>query len=51
MIAYRILKKQPIETGIDLGRPGYEKVVVDKGIVYGNAPLVLTKENVANYTF
>ena len=52
MIAYKILKKEPIETGIDLGRPGYEKVVVDsKGIVYGNAPLVLTKDNVSDYTF
>ncbi len=50
-MAYRLLNKQAIESGIDLGRPGYEKVVLDKGTVYGNAPLVLTKDNVSKYNF
>jgi simple sugar transport system substrate-binding protein len=51
MIAYKILKGETIETGMDLGKPGYEKVAVDDGIIYGNAPLVLTKDNVDDYPF
>ena len=51
-LAYRILKKQPIKSGLDLGKPGYEKVsVINNQLVYGNAPLVLTKDNVNNYSF
>jgi simple sugar transport system substrate-binding protein len=51
MIAYRLLKGEPIQNGVDLGRPGYENIVVSNGTVYGNAPLVLTAENVGNYSF
>lgn len=51
MIAYKILKGEPIESGMNLGRPGYENVTVSNGIVYGNAPLVLTKDNVDEYPF
>ncbi len=51
-IAYRVLTKQPIESGLDLGKPGYEKInVVDNALIYGNAPLVLTKDNVNNFPF
>ena len=51
-IAYRVLTKQPIQTGLDLGKPGYDKInVVDNALIYGNAPLVLTKENVKEYSF
>ena len=32
-------------------RQGYESVTVEDGIIYGNAPLVLTKENVNDFPF
>ena len=51
MIAYKILKGEPLETGISLGKEGYESVTVEDGIIYGNAPLVLTKENVNDFPF
>lgn len=51
-IAYRILTKQPIKSGLDLGKPGYEKIdVVSNKLIYGNAPLVLNKQNVDDFTF
>lgn len=51
MIAYNLLEGKKIETGINLQKPGYESCTVENGIVYGNAPLVLTKDNVADYPF
>lgn len=51
MIAYKVLKGEPLETGISLGKEGYESVTVEDGIIYGNAPLVLTKENVNDFPF
>lgn len=52
MIAYKILKGEPIQTGMNLGKPGYESVTVtEDGVIYGNAPLVLTKDNVDQYPF
>jgi simple sugar transport system substrate-binding protein len=51
VIAYKLLKKEPITAGIDLKRPGYDKVKLENGVVYGNATLVLTKENWHDYKF
>ncbi len=51
MIAYKVLKGEAPKTGDNLGKPGYEKVTVENGVVYGNAPLVLTKDNVDQYPF
>lgn len=51
LIAYKILKGETIESGINLVKEGYEDCKVADGIIYGNAPLVLTAENVADYPF
>jgi len=50
-VAYKALKGEAIEAGIDLKRPGYEKVTIENGVIYGNATLVLTKENYQEYAF
>lgn len=42
-LAYKILNKEDINTGINLDKKGYENVTVDKNIVYGNAPMNLKK--------
>lgn len=51
LIAYKILKGEKIENGTDLKMPGYEKIVLDGKVIYGNAPLILTKDTVDNYKF
>lgn len=51
LIAYKILKGEKIEDGMNLEKPGYEKIKLDGKIVFGNAPLVLTKENVDDFNF
>jgi simple sugar transport system substrate-binding protein len=51
LIAYKILKGETIKTGDNLEMPGYESVTVEDKIVYGNAPLILTAENVNDYDF
>lgn len=48
---YKILKKEKIETGTDMKRPGYEKITVKDKVIYGNAPLILTKDTVDKYKF
>ena len=50
-IAYKLLKGEPIDSGMDLKRPGYEKVRLEKGVIYGDATLVLTKDNWRQYKF
>lgn len=50
-LAYMMLTGQPIQDGVDLGRPGYESVTLDGGVVYGNAPLTITKDNYADLPF
>ncbi|MDQ7250499.1 autoinducer 2 ABC transporter substrate-binding protein [Dongia sedimenti] len=50
-VAYKLLKGEAIEAGMDLKRPGYEKVTLENGVIYGDATLVLTKENWKNYKF
>jgi len=49
--AYKMLKGEKIEEGVDLGKPGYEKCTVKDGVVKANAILVLTPENVDTYPF
>lgn len=51
LAAYKILKGEKIETGLNLERPGYENVTVENKVIYGNAPLILTKDTVDNYPF
>jgi len=50
-IAYKILKNEPIAAGMDLKRPGYDNVRLENGVIYGNATLVLTKDNWRDYKF
>jgi len=50
-VAYETLKGNKIKTGMNLGRPGYESVVVKGKVIYGNAPITATKENVGNWDF
>lgn len=50
-IAYKMLKGVKIEDGINLEKTGYENCVTKDGVVFGNAPLVLTPENVDSLDF
>jgi simple sugar transport system substrate-binding protein len=50
-IAYKMLNGEAIETGIDLEKDGYEDCTVTDGIVYGNAPIIFTADNVDSYPF
>jgi simple sugar transport system substrate-binding protein len=47
-IAYLHLTGQEIESGMDLGKPGYENIEVADGgkQIYGNAPLVFDQSNI-----
>jgi len=51
LIAYKLLKGEKIEDGVDLKKAGYEKCTLKGNVVYGNAPLVFTKENVDSFKF
>ncbi len=50
-VALEVLKKNPIKSGMNLGRPGYDKVKVVGKVIFGNAPITCTAENVDNYNF
>ncbi len=51
LIAYKLLKGEKLEGTVDLKKTGYEKSAVKGKIIYGNAPVVFTKDNVDNYKF
>jgi len=51
LIAYKMLQGEKIEDGIDLVKPGYENCKLKGKIIFGNAPLELSAENVDNYNF
>jgi simple sugar transport system substrate-binding protein len=51
LAALKILKSEKIQNGSNLDRTGYNKVKVQGKIIYGNAPLVLTKDTVDKYSF
>jgi simple sugar transport system substrate-binding protein len=51
LIAFKVLKGEDIKSGINLVKPGYENCTLKGNVVFGNAPLVLTKETVGKYTF
>jgi len=51
LIAYKILQDEEIKDGINLVKPGYENCTLKGKIIFGNAPLVLTAENVDDYNF
>jgi len=51
LIAYKKLKGEKIEDGVDLKKAGYEKCSLKGNIIFGNAPLVFTRDNVDQYKF
>ena len=51
LIALKVLKGEEIKTGVNLVKPGYEKCTLKDNVVFGNAPLALTKETVGKYPF
>jgi simple sugar transport system substrate-binding protein len=51
LAALRLLKGEKIKSGVNLDRTGYSSVKVQGKVIYGNAPLVLTKETVGKYNF
>jgi len=51
MCAYKVLKGEPIEDGVDLGRPGMDKCSVKDGVIKGDATIIFTPENVDQYDF
>lgn len=53
-VAYQILAGKEVGEGADLGCEGYENVQMVEGknrCLLGNAPLILTKENIGDYDF
>lgn len=51
LIAYKVLMGEEIKEGVNLDKKGYESCSVKGGIIFGNAPLVLSKDNVDDYAF
>lgn len=51
-IALKLLKGESIEEGMDFSRDGYQDIrLMDGNMLVGDAPLVLTPENIDQYTF
>ena len=50
-VANRVLQGEEIQTGDDLGKPGYESVTVEGKVIYGQAWVTVTEENLADYDF
>ncbi|WP_324716562.1 autoinducer 2 ABC transporter substrate-binding protein [Carboxydochorda subterranea] len=50
-LALMVLEKQPIRAGINLGVKGYENLKQDGKVLYGQAWVHVTKENLDQYNF
>lgn len=50
-VALETLHGNRISSGMNLGRPGYENIRVEGKVIYGNASIFATKENVDKYEF
>ena len=50
-VAERVLDGETIESGMDLGKEGYESVTVEDKVIYGQAWVTVTEENLADYDF
>ncbi|MCS6849121.1 MAG: autoinducer 2 ABC transporter substrate-binding protein [Anaerolineae bacterium] len=50
-LAMMHLKGEPIGDGMNLGLPGYEKLIAKGRVLYGNAWVDVTKENLSQYPF
>ena len=56
MVAYKLIKGEAITDGMDLGVPGYEKIVIKKGengvdVIYGAAWIKMDASNMDDYPF
>jgi simple sugar transport system substrate-binding protein len=54
MAAYKMLKGEKIEEGMNLGRPGYEKIIIKKNkdgvpVIYGQAWMDVNKDNLKEW--
>jgi len=49
--AYLLASCQGVSNGTDLKATGYENIVLEGNIAYGNAPLEFTAENIDDYNF
>lgn len=50
-LAVMLIDGQPVTDGMDLGVEGYEKLTLDGKVLYGQAWVDVTKENMAEYPF
>jgi simple sugar transport system substrate-binding protein len=50
-VALKLLDGEPIETGSDLGVEGYDDVVIEGKVIYGDAAVYVTAENAGEYPF
>lgn len=50
-VANMVLDGETVETGMDLGKEGYENVTVEGKVIYGQAWVTVTLENLADYDF
>jgi simple sugar transport system substrate-binding protein len=54
MVAYKMLKGEEIKEGMNLGRPGYEKIIIKKNkdgvpVIYGQAWMDVNKDNLKEW--
>ena len=50
-VAQMVLEGKKIEDGMDLGIPGYNSIKLKGTVIYGNAWIDITKENMERYPF
>jgi simple sugar transport system substrate-binding protein len=50
-VALTLLEGKEITDGMDLGVPGYEKIMLKGKVIYGQAWVDVTKENMDKYSF
>jgi len=50
-LAVMVLDGEEITEGMDLGVPGYESITIDGRVIYGNAAVEVTPENIDQYPF
>lgn len=51
LIALMVLQGETPTAGMDLGRPGYENLILDGKVFYGQAWIDVTAENLADWNF
>lgn len=56
VVALKVINKEPITDGMNLGVPGYEKIKLAKGpngvdVIYGNAWIKIDANNASDYPF